>query len=146
MSTRMSRAERESFLAGTHIGVLSVAGSGGRPPMAVPIWYGYEPGGELWAVIDAESVKGRLLQSAGRASLCAQSEKAPAYAYVSVEGPCTFGTADREQHVRPLAHRYLGEELGDRYVEATKGAEPVLVTLKPERWFSVDYGKIGERN
>ena len=46
--------------------------------------------------------------------------------------------------MRPLAHRYLGEELGDRYVESTKGAEPVLVTLKPERWFSVDYAKLGE--
>jgi PPOX class probable F420-dependent enzyme len=138
----MSADEREAFLADPHVGVLAVERPDG-PPLAVPIWYGYEPGGELWAVIDAESVKGRLLQSAGRASLCAQSEKAPAYAYVSVEGPCTFGTADREQHVRPLARRYLGDELGDQYVEATKGAEPVLVTLKPERWFSVDYGKIG---
>jgi PPOX class probable F420-dependent enzyme len=138
----MSVDEREAFLAEPHVGVLAVERADG-PPLAVPIWYGYEPGGEIWALIDADSVKGRLLRSAGRASLCAQSEKAPSYAYVSVEGPCTFGTAELEQHVRPLAHRYLGEELGERYVKSTEGAEPVLVTLRPERWFSVDYAKLG---
>lgn len=138
----MSIEEREAFLAGPHVGVLAVERPDG-PPLAVPIWYGYEPGGDVWALIDADSVKGRLLQSAGRASLCAQSEKAPSYAYVSVEGPCTIGGAvDRETHVRALAHRYLGEELGEIYLKSTEGAEPVLLTLRPERWFSVDYAKL----
>ena len=37
----MSAAEREEFLAGVHIGVLSAAaGTAGRT-LAVPVWYSY---------------------------------------------------------------------------------------------------------
>jgi hypothetical protein len=53
--------------------------------------------------------------------------------------------ADRERHVRPLARRYLGVELGDRYVEATSGGAgeggEILVRMRPERWLTVDYAK-----
>src|SRR5687768_16419423 len=134
---RMSEAEREAFLAEPHVGVLGVERADG-PPLTVPIWYGYEPGGDVWMLTDEGSLKGRLLRAAGRASLCAQSEKAPAYAYVSVEGPVTVGAATRE-HARTLAYRYFGPDLGERYLAATEGAEPVLVTLRPERWFTTDY-------
>jgi nitroimidazol reductase NimA-like FMN-containing flavoprotein (pyridoxamine 5'-phosphate oxidase superfamily) len=37
-------AERQEFLAGKHIAVLSVAAADGRPPASVPIWYDYTPG------------------------------------------------------------------------------------------------------
>ena len=52
--------------------------------------------------------------------------------------------ASIEDDERPLAHRYLGPELGDAYVAATT-AEPgpgnVLVRMRPERWTTVDYRK-----
>ena len=39
--------EREEFLAGVHIGVLSAAaGTAGRT-LAIPVWYSYQPGGLL---------------------------------------------------------------------------------------------------
>ena len=42
----MSAGEREEFLAGVHIGVLSAAaGTAGRT-LAVPVWYSYQPGGQ----------------------------------------------------------------------------------------------------
>jgi nitroimidazol reductase NimA-like FMN-containing flavoprotein (pyridoxamine 5'-phosphate oxidase superfamily) len=45
MWVAMSAAEREEFLAGVHVGVLSAAiGTAGRT-LAVPVWYGYQPGG-----------------------------------------------------------------------------------------------------
>jgi nitroimidazol reductase NimA-like FMN-containing flavoprotein (pyridoxamine 5'-phosphate oxidase superfamily) len=84
MSLQMTREEREAFLADVHVGVLSIE-EPGRGPLTVPIWYGYAPGGELWIVTERGSRKGRLLASAKRFSLCAQSE-APPYKYVSVEG------------------------------------------------------------
>jgi nitroimidazol reductase NimA-like FMN-containing flavoprotein (pyridoxamine 5'-phosphate oxidase superfamily) len=143
MSLSMSRAERERFLAGVHVGIVSIA-EAGRGPLTVPIWYGYEPGGDVWMVTDRDSRKGKLLEQARRISLCAQSE-APPYKYVSVEGPIALERADREKHGRPLARRYLGRELGDRYLEQTGGAREddgsVLVRLRPERWLSVDYSK-----
>ena len=39
MSFAMTVKEREQFLAGLHVGVLSVATDGSRGPIAVPVWY-----------------------------------------------------------------------------------------------------------
>jgi nitroimidazol reductase NimA-like FMN-containing flavoprotein (pyridoxamine 5'-phosphate oxidase superfamily) len=143
MSLAMSKQEREAFLADVHVGLISIA-EPGRGPLCVPIWYEYEPGGELRIVTGRDSRKGRLLQAAGRFSLCAQTETPP-YKYVSVEGPVTgVEPVDLERDLRPLAHRYLGRDLGDRYVEETSGAdreESVLVRMRPERWLTVDYAK-----
>jgi len=141
MSLSMSKSEREEFLAALHVGVISIAEEG-RGPLTVPIWYMYEPGGELHVLTDRDSRKGRLLQEGGRLSLCAQTE-APPYKYVSVEGPIlAIEPSDVESHGRPMAHRYLGRELGDAYTQATSGTgTSVLVRVRPERWLTVDYGK-----
>jgi nitroimidazol reductase NimA-like FMN-containing flavoprotein (pyridoxamine 5'-phosphate oxidase superfamily) len=144
MSLAMSKTERQAFLAGLHVGIVAID-EPGRAPLAVPIWYVYEPGGELWFVTDRDSLKGRLLDNARRASLCAQSETPP-YKYVSVEGPIvSIAPSELERDERPLAHRYLGRELGDRYIEATGGAagraNNVVVRMRPERWLSTDYSK-----
>ena len=140
----MTKAEREAFLAEVHVGVICIA-EPGRGPLAAPIWYGYAPGGELWIVTERDSRKGRLLARAARVSLCAQSEQLP-YKYVSVEGPITaIVPSDVERDERALAHRYLGRELGDRYIVDTGGAESrsanIRVTLRPERWLTTDYAK-----
>src|SRR3954467_8733285 len=119
MSLTMTTEEREAFLTGMHVGVLGIERADG-PPLTVPIWYGYEPGGLVWVITGAESVKGRLLKAAGRFSICAQTEEPPFYKYVSVEGPVVdVSPADLERDRRPLAHRYFGEELGDMYVESS---------------------------
>jgi len=144
MSLVMTKSERESFLADLHIGVISLADPG-RGPLTAPIWYGYQPGGYLWFVIEKDSRKGRLLSSGTRISLCAQAESPP-YKYVSVEGPvASIEAADVERHARPLAHRYLGTELGDRYIGETGGsderADSLVVQVRVERWLSADYAK-----
>jgi nitroimidazol reductase NimA-like FMN-containing flavoprotein (pyridoxamine 5'-phosphate oxidase superfamily) len=144
MSLAMTRTEREAFLADVHVGVISVA-EPGRGPLTVPIWYGYAPGGELWIVTERGSRKGRLLEKTGRFSLVAQSEKPP-YRYVSVEGPIvSIEKSVLARDERPLAHRYLGAEFGERYLEATGGEDArgdnVVVRMRPERWLSVDYSK-----
>ncbi len=46
MSVRMTKMEREAFLAEVHIGVLSVV-DGDRGPSSAPIWYLYEAGGDI---------------------------------------------------------------------------------------------------
>jgi hypothetical protein len=142
----MTEQERQAFLAGVHVGVLSLTELA-RGPLAVPIWYGYEPGGDLWFVTERDSRKGKLLEEDVRVSLCVQTETPP-YKYLSVEGPVTaIGPADLERDTRPLAHRYLGTAAGDRYVETTGGEEghrgTIRVTVRPERWLSVDYAKVG---
>jgi len=138
-TTAMTQSEREQFLSELHVGVLSIERPDG-PPLTVPVWYIYEPGGELWFLISPDSVKGRLLQKSMRFSLCAQSESLP-YKYVSIEGTATISPADKELHSRPMAHRYLGVKGGDSYVESESG-DSVRVSTTPERWFTVDYSKI----
>jgi nitroimidazol reductase NimA-like FMN-containing flavoprotein (pyridoxamine 5'-phosphate oxidase superfamily) len=144
MSLVMSLEEREEFLAGVHVGVISIA-EDGRAPLTVPIWYGYTPGGEVWVVTERSSRKGKLLEQAKRFSLCVQTESPP-YQYVSVEGPIvSIAPSQLERDERPLAHRYLGRELGERYLEATGGADArgdnVVVRMRPARWLSTDYRK-----
>src|SRR5678816_4775383 len=119
MALTMTKLEREAFLAGVHVGIISIAEEG-RGPLTVPIWYAYEPGGELRVITGRNSLKGRLLAHAGRFSVCVQTETPP-YKYVSVEGPVVgIEPADLERDRRPLAHRYLGAQSGDQYIEKTR--------------------------
>ena len=112
MSLAMTKQERERFLADLHVGIISIPEEG-RGPLTVPIWYSYEPGGELRVVTARTSRKAQLLQRAGRFSLCAQTETLP-YRYVSVEGSVVaIEPADLERDRRPLAHRYLGAQGGE---------------------------------
>ncbi len=143
MSLAMSKAEREGFLAGLHVAVISIA-ENGRGPLTLPIWYSYEPGGVVRFVTGGGSKKAALLRKAGRLSLCVQTETAP-YKYVSIEGPVTIGPPDFERDFRAIAHRYLGEQMGDTYLQMTadERTNSILVTLQPERWISVDYTKMG---
>jgi len=138
-ATAMTQSEREQFLSELHVGVLGIERPDG-PPLTVPVWYIYEPGGELWFLTSLDSVKGRLLQQSMRFSLVAQSESLP-YNYVSIEGTAMISPADKELHSRPMAHRYLGVKGGDSYVESESG-DSVRVSTTPERWFTVDYSKI----
>jgi hypothetical protein len=137
----MSETQREEFLEGVHVGIVSLQ-EPGRGPLACPIWYDYKRGGELWFLTDKRTRKERLLSVSGRISVCAQIEQPP-YSYVTIEGPVvSIESADLERDVRPMAHRYLGREGGDRYTE--KEAEPsiddtILVKVRPERWLSADY-------
>ena len=144
MSTTMSREEREAFLAGVRVGVLSL-NQEGRGPLTIPVWYGYEPGGDVQVVTERASRKGKLLEEGRRISLCVQNE-VPPYQYVSVEGPIIrIEPSDAERHERALAHRYLGPEAGDRYMESTADDrdddEMILIRMRPERWLTADYSK-----
>ena len=138
----MTVAEREAFLAGLHVGILSVEDPG-LAPLAVPVWYAYAPGGTLTVLTDGRSLKARRLRAAGRFSLCAQTETVP-YRYVSVEGPITavddtVPAAER----RALATRYLGAEGAELYLAATAEDAPgsVAFRMAPEHWRTSDYAK-----
>lgn len=135
----LSKREMEAFLGELHVAVISVP-EVNRGPLAVPIWYMYEAGGEVGVITFKSSRKARLLEVGTRFSLCVQDE-APPYKFVTVEGPVTgMRDADLERDIRPMARRYLGEEGGDRYVAETypDPADPgeISVRMRPERWYS----------
>ena len=142
MAGPMTREEREEFLADLHIGVMSLNDPERGAPLTAPLWYVYEPGGELWTVILPTSRKAKLLKVGTPVSLCAQQEAQPAK-YVSVSGPVTFiGPSDEEKHNRPIAQRYLGEAMAERYLANPPGPG-LLVRMRPTRWLSGDFGKLG---
>jgi PPOX class probable F420-dependent enzyme len=141
MSFAMSQAEREAFLAGVHVGVLTVALRPGRAPLAVPVWYGYNPGGQVSVPTGGSSQKAAAIGEAGRFSLCAQDE-APPYKYVTVEGPAVIEPAGLAERTA-IARRYLGAEDGDAFIAANPSADDVIIRMTPERWYSADFGKDG---
>jgi len=142
MTLAMTAEERENFLADVHIGIISVEDEG-RGPLTVPIWYSYKPGGVVSVITSPMSRKSKLILPDRRFSMCAQTESLP-YKYVSVEGPvCGVDSPAEEAEYRAMAHRYLGQELGDAYVSAAERRRPKdwVIRMRPERWLTVDYAK-----
>ncbi|WP_199432843.1 pyridoxamine 5'-phosphate oxidase family protein [Qaidamihabitans albus] len=147
MPRTLTTTEREQFLAEPHTGVLSVAADNGRPPLTVPVWYAYQPGGDLTFFTGTEgrtARKTRLLERAGGFSFCVQQPRSP-YKYVTVE--CTLVRADRAptaEQVRAVATRYLPEDVARELAE-TETADPtgtfVLFTGRPDRWLSFDFAE-----
>ncbi|MEU8800255.1 pyridoxamine 5'-phosphate oxidase family protein [Spirillospora sp. NPDC048819] len=143
MTLAMSASEREAFLAEAHVGILSVADGTDRAPLALPVWYLYEPGGEVAFITGRDSRKMALVRQAGRVSLVAQ-ESAPPYRYASVEGPVvSIEDPAKQDDRRTMAERYLGAEGGAQYLESTKAVADtmVMVRVRPERWYTRDYRK-----
>ncbi len=99
----MTSTERETYLAALHVGVIGVERPE-RAPLTVPIWYAYEPGGEVVVSSLAGSLKARLITAAGRFSITVQDETYP-YRYVTAEGSVTsIETAD-EATMKAIAVR-----------------------------------------
>ena len=144
-TTSMTKAEREAFLTQPLIAVISIP-EPSRGPLTVPVWYYYEPGGDLCIWTGSKSAKARLLHSAARISVCIQDSRPP-YKYVSIEGPVSIEPVQYERDVRPMALRYFGMEGGEKYLTSIGGsagvADDILVRLHPQRWLTVDYSKLG---
>ncbi len=133
-----SEAERQEFLAATHVAVLSVAADG-RPPASVPIWYDYTPGGNIRILTGSSSRKARLIERAGAVTLVVQREEPP-YQYVVVEGSVVDTTTPAPADLQEaVAIRYLGEEGGRAFVRSMEGVEEVLFTIRPDKWLSADF-------
>ncbi|MFE6923454.1 pyridoxamine 5'-phosphate oxidase family protein [Nocardia sp. NPDC057663] len=143
MQLAMSRDDRERFLAAPRVGVLSVTDprGGDRGPLVVPVWYGYEPGGEIVVETGRETIKAQLLRAARRFSLCVQDERRP-YRYVSVEGPVTAVEDPIDPAVRAtLAERYLDPDEARAYLAATayQLEHDIAVRMRPQRWRTADF-------
>ena len=141
----MTEKERQEFLAEPRIGVLSVARDGDRPPHTTPVWYAYEPGGDVTFFTGTQGRKSRkaeLVRQAGVLSLTVQREEFP-YGYVTVEG--TVVAVDRPPTVEQalaVARRYMPEEQARGFVEAEIGhpaGEFVLFRVRPDRWLTFDF-------
>ncbi|MFB1295647.1 pyridoxamine 5'-phosphate oxidase family protein [Mycobacterium sp. pW049] len=136
---KMTSDEREQYLSELHVGVIAVERPG-RAPLAVPIWYGYEPGGEVLLWTQADSMKHRLIRDAGRFTITVQDERPP-YRYVTAEGDVTAIEPAEDAEVRAIAVRYLGEQDGGRFADENLNSGSIVIRMRPQRWLSTDYSK-----
>jgi hypothetical protein len=151
MPRTLTQTEREEFLAEPHIGVLSVASDDDRPPLTVPVWHAYRPGGNLTFFTGTQGRAARktgLIERAGRFSFCVQQPHAP-YKYVTVE--CSVVRADRSpaiEDVVAIVGRYLPDEMAHGFA-AAEVANPagtfVVFTARPDRWLSFDFADNDQR-
>ena len=149
MARRMTESERQEFLAEPRIGVMSVARGGDKPPHTTPVWYAYEPGGDVTFFTGTQgrqSRKAELVRKAGVLSLTVQREEFP-YGYVTIEG--TVVGEDRPpsaEQAFAVASRYIPEEAAQGLVRAEIGhptGEFVLFTVRPDRWLTFDFSDEG---
>jgi Pyridoxamine 5'-phosphate oxidase len=138
----LSAHDRELFLAEPHIAALSVSAGPDRGPLTLPIWYQYQPGGEVWVLTEAGSRKARLIKAAGRFSLMVQ-RRVPTNRYVSVEGPVTQMLPGTDELLREITERYLPPEKVPEYLAFAQAelGEQVAIYLRPERWLTADLGE-----
>lgn len=130
----MAAEERMAFLSEARVGVIAVEWPD-RAPLSVPVWYDYEPGGDVVVWTYSDSVKDKLIRTAGRFSLTVQEEVLP-YRFVSVQGPVTSIEPATRQQVHQLATRYLSEKGAAVYAEKDFEPASVIVRMCPQRWLS----------
>jgi uncharacterized protein len=142
----LSQHDRQEFLAQPHVGLVSVASGDDRPPLAVPVWYAYEPGGNLSFFTNTQGQQSRkdgLIERAGALSFSVHHDEMP-YKYVTVEG--TVVGADRPptaEQMLAVVRRYLPEDAAQGFVEGElshPASRLVLFTIRPDRWLSFDFG------
>lgn len=142
MSLKMTKDEREAFLAEPHIGVF--AHDRDRPgPSAAPIWYLYTPGGEVEFLIDSTSRKARFLDVGSPVTLVAQREALPP-AYVSVEGVInSIDTDPPRAFVERLYRHYLDGELAEQRIQMSLDSDlpSMILRMQPQHWHTVDLAK-----
>ncbi|MFF5296024.1 pyridoxamine 5'-phosphate oxidase family protein [Paractinoplanes globisporus] len=137
----LSREEREQFLAEPHIGALSVVERPDRAPLTVPIWYQYEPGGDLWIATEPGARKMQAIRAAGRFGIMVE-RSTPTARYVSVQGPVVVIEPGSPERSREMAQRYIPPARVEEYLEfeRTQIGEQVIVHMRPEHWLSSDLG------
>lgn len=137
----MAPPEREAFLAGVHVGVVAVRRGDGEPPAASPVWYSFEPGGDVVFVTGAGSEKAALLAAGLPVTFLVQDE-APPQRFVAVEGVALVSGGAEPDARRRIAERYLPSGAVDGFISMMPAEHLVTVRVRPNRWRSSDFGKL----
>ena len=130
---------RQALLAQPLTPILAIERPG-HPPIAVPVWHAYEPGGDAWILIGEDSEKARLLRQAGRATLVVQ-EVAPRTRYAAASCDVVEERPATDAERRALAERYLPAHEVQQYLDVAESFGPeVVVVLRPVAWRAADLG------
>lgn len=136
---RMTDDEIEALLSTPEIGVLATADGRGQPEGS-PVWFEYR-GDVVLVLVHRDSRKARNIRENPQVSFTVDTRRAP-YRGVVLRGTATLSGPDPTLR-RRLAHKYLGAEVGERYLTKTAryDAEDTLVTVRVTGRYSWDYSK-----
>lgn len=134
-SYNVSMSETEDFLSEANVAILATVDSRARAH-ATPVWYLFEDG-EIIINTGLNSQKHRNVEAHPDISLVIDRRTLPYYA-VTARGRATIGPQMSEADRLRLAVRYLGEDIGRRYVEATAGEAAITIRLRPEKLIVFD--------
>lgn len=131
-------AAAQRFFAEPHVGVFAVEVRSG-PPAAVPIWYSYTPGGEVWINTPESSRKARALRRTGQATMVVDTVS-PVLRYVSVDLELVSSRPTTFDDQAEMAARYLSGDALAQFLEFSRAHlhGEVRYTLRPTRWRYAD--------
>ncbi len=121
---------QSSFLAEANVAVLATVDRQGRPH-AAPVWYLWEDG-ELVISTGRGSQKHRNIEGNPEITVVVDRRTLPYFALM-LHGSAEIGPPLSASDRLRLATRYLGEDLGRRYVERTTGEDAITVRLRPRK-------------
>ena len=122
--------EQRKFAAEVNVAVLATVDGKGRAH-ATPIWYMLD-GDEIVMSVGRGGQKHRNMERNPEVTLVIDSRKVPYFALM-VAGRIEIGPAPTEEDRLALATRYLGEDVGKRYVEMTAANDSVSLRLKERK-------------
>jgi PPOX class probable F420-dependent enzyme len=123
-------SDQQQFLAEANVAVLATVGGRNRAH-AAPVWYLYDDG-EIIISTGRGSQKHKNIAGNPEVTLVIDRRTLPYFALM-LQGAAEIGPPLSETDRLRLATRYLGEEIGRRYVERTSGEDAVTVRLWPRK-------------
>ncbi len=130
MPTQLTERQQR-FVEKPRIAVLASVRADGAPHTS-PVWFRYEDGAFLVS-IDRGSQKHRNVERDPRVELCIDDRERAPFHTVIVRGRASIEAQPSAEWRLALAVRYLGEEMGGRYVEGTPTGDGVLLRITPEK-------------
>jgi len=132
----------EGFLAEANVAILATVDRKGRPH-AAPVWYLYQDGA-LVISTGRGSQKHRNVEANPEVTVVVDRRTLPYYAAM-VSGRVEVGPPLSDEKRLKMAVRYLGDELGQRYVERTAGSDSITLRLTPRKVVEFE-GRAGRRD
>lgn len=132
----MSTDEQRQFLESHRLAVLGVQREG-KPPHLSPVYYVVD-GNDLLVSVTKTRAKTKLIERAGRLSLCVLDEQFP-FRYLRVEGPAYFesdGAAELMMRVgEKMQGRPVPESARPNIEERARNEQRIVLRIKPESYY-----------
>jgi PPOX class probable F420-dependent enzyme len=139
MPGRLTPPQRERFLRGRHVAVLTTLAADGAP-VPTPIWYLYRDGAFYFRTA-SDAVKTENVRRDPRVSICVQDEQPP-YKAIIAHGRAEIDE-QQEWLGRKMPRHYLGFIGAIGYErtarEAVQQGPEIALVVRPDRWSSFDF-------